>query len=154
MALLGARAPAAPTTSAAETPWTAAPPSRPAAASTPTSRHDIIFISSGALTNEGHFANVGDTRRLGLELSGAGTLARTVRWGAAYTYLRATFDTPLVLSSPNHPDARAGEIPVGAGRPIPGIPPGISRGIGSCPGVNSPSRATRYTVSARFRRSN
>ncbi len=33
---------------------------------------DIIFISSGALTNDGHFENVGDTVRSGLELGASG----------------------------------------------------------------------------------
>jgi outer membrane receptor protein involved in Fe transport len=84
-------------------------------------RDDIIFISSGELTNEGHFANVGDTLRRGMELSAYG-VAGAVRWSAAYTYLRATFDTPLTLSSPNHPDEDEGEISVSAGDSIPGVP--------------------------------
>jgi outer membrane receptor protein involved in Fe transport len=88
-----------------------------------TSNHDdIIFISSGALTNQGHFENVGDTLRRGLELGAFGAVSNRVRWGAAYTYLRATFDTPLVLSSPNHPEGVDGEIPVRAGDAIPGVP--------------------------------
>jgi hypothetical protein len=86
------------------------------------SRDDIIFISSGALTNQGHFANVGDTIRRGLELGAFGTVADVLRWSAAYTYLQATFDTPLTLSSPNHPDAVGGEIPVRPGDSIPGVP--------------------------------
>lgn len=85
-------------------------------------RDDITFISSGALTNEGHFVNVGDTLRRGLELGALGVVARTVRWGAAYTYLRAGFDTPLTLSSPNHPHQVAGEIAVGPGDSIPSVP--------------------------------
>ena len=82
---------------------------------------DIIFISSGALTNEGHFENVGNTARKGLEIHVSGT-ARRVQWDTSYTYLRATFDTPLVLSSPNHPDADDGEIDVEAGDSLPGVP--------------------------------
>jgi outer membrane receptor protein involved in Fe transport len=84
-------------------------------------RDDIVFISSGALTSQGHFANVGDTRRHGLELSASGA-AGALRWGAAYTYLRATFDTPLTLSSPNHPEEIGGEIAIRAGDSIPGVP--------------------------------
>jgi iron complex outermembrane recepter protein len=85
-------------------------------------RDDLIFISSGALTNEGHFENVGDTLRRGLELSAFGVVANTVRWSAAYTYLRATFETPLTLSSPNHPDEVDGEITVHPGAAIPSVP--------------------------------
>ena len=85
-------------------------------------RDDIIFVSSGALTNLGHFENVGDTLRRGLELSAFGALRKALRWSTAYTYLRATFDTPLTLSSPNHPEAVSGEIFVRSGDSIPGIP--------------------------------
>lgn len=88
-----------------------------------TANHDdLIFISSGALTNEGHFENVGDTRRRGLELSAFGVVANAVRWGASYTYLRGTFETPLTLSSPNHPDEIDGEITVRPGDSIPSVP--------------------------------
>jgi iron complex outermembrane receptor protein len=84
-------------------------------------RDDILFISSGALTNEGHFENVGETERRGIELGAAGSVGRT-RWTTSYTYLHATFETPLTLSSPNHPDAVNGEIEVAAGSNLPGIP--------------------------------
>jgi iron complex outermembrane receptor protein len=87
-----------------------------------TSNHDdLIFISSGALSNHGHFENVGDTVRRGLELMAAGA-AGVVRWSAAYTFLRATFETPLRLASPNHPDAIDGEIAVQPGNAIPSVP--------------------------------
>jgi hypothetical protein len=82
---------------------------------------DLVFVSSGALTNQGHFENVGDTLRRGLEISLHGA-RNGVRWSAAYTFLRATFDTPLVLTSPNNPDAIAGEIFVRPGDAIPGVP--------------------------------
>jgi outer membrane receptor protein involved in Fe transport len=84
-------------------------------------RDDIIFISSGALTSDGHFANVGDTLRRGVELNVFG-VAGPVRWGGAYSYLRATFDTALTLSSPNHPDEDEGEITVSPGDSIPSVP--------------------------------
>jgi outer membrane receptor protein involved in Fe transport len=85
-------------------------------------RDDIIFVSSGALTSEGHFENIGDTARKGLEL---GASVRIAQWGAlsgSYTVLRATFESPLVLSSPNHPEAVDDEIAVEAGDTIPGVP--------------------------------
>jgi outer membrane cobalamin receptor len=83
---------------------------------------DLIFISSGALTNQGHFENIGNTLRRGLELNAYGVAARGVRWSAAYTYLRATFEVPLTLSSPNHPDEIGGEIQVSSGASIPSVP--------------------------------
>lgn len=85
-------------------------------------RDDILFISSGALTNQGHFENVGDTKRQGVELNAAGPAGRAARWTASYTYLSATFETPLTLSSPNHPDAVDGEITVDRGQTLPGVP--------------------------------
>jgi outer membrane receptor protein involved in Fe transport len=82
---------------------------------------DIIFVSSGALTNSGHFENIGDTSRIGLEAMASGTFA-AVSWSGAYTLLHATFESPLVLSSPNHPAEFDGEISVEAGKSIPGVP--------------------------------
>jgi iron complex outermembrane receptor protein len=85
---------------------------------------DIIFVSSGALTNAGHFENIGDTSRTGLEATVSGTAGsgEVVAWGASYTYLRARFGTAMTLSSPNHPDEIDGEIFVPEGSWIPGIP--------------------------------
>ncbi len=83
---------------------------------------DILFISSGTLTNEGHFENVGDTLRQGLEIMANGPIGSHLRWTGSYTYLRATFETPLTVSSPNHPDAIDGEIFVPAGARLPSSP--------------------------------
>lgn len=43
-------------------------------------------------------------------------------WKKDGTYLRAAFETPLTLSSPNHPDEDDGEIEVRAGNAIPSVP--------------------------------
>lgn len=86
-----------------------------------TNSDDLQFISSGALTNEGYFANVGDTIRSGLELQFGGHLLG-VRWTAAYTHLRATYATPLTLGSEHHPGAVDGEIQVRAGASLPAVP--------------------------------
>jgi len=83
---------------------------------------DILFISSGTLTNEGHFENVGDTLRQGIEASVFGRVFKRLDLWASYTYLQATFETPLIVSSPNHPDAVEGEITVAKGAQLPGIP--------------------------------
>ena len=45
-----------------------------------------------------------------------------MRWGIAYSFLNARFDSALTLSSPNHPDEDDGEIEVEAGDRIPGVP--------------------------------
>ncbi|MEN8259173.1 MAG: TonB-dependent receptor [Pseudomonadota bacterium] len=83
---------------------------------------DIQFISSGELTSEGFFRNVGKTRRRGVE---AGVNAAFDRWRFAvnYTYLDATFRDSFIVNSPNNPSADAnGQIQVGKGDRIPGIP--------------------------------
>ena len=85
------------------------------------SSDDILFISSGPLTNTGHFQNIGNTRRQGLELAVSGGRDR-LRWDVAYSLVSATFNTPLTLSSPNHPDEEDGEIEVEASSRIPGVP--------------------------------
>jgi iron complex outermembrane receptor protein len=83
---------------------------------------DIIFISSGPLTNHGHFANVGTTSRAGLEFTASGPAPFRIAWRGAYTYLRATFASPLVLGSANHPDAVNDELAVQAGSRLPNVP--------------------------------
>jgi iron complex outermembrane recepter protein len=84
-------------------------------------RDDLTFISSGALTNEGYFANVGNTLRTGVEAE-VGGMTRGVNWTVAYTWLRPTFTTPLTLGSENHPLALEGEIAVEPGDSMPTVP--------------------------------
>ncbi|MGF1645247.1 MAG: TonB-dependent receptor [Thiotrichales bacterium] len=84
---------------------------------------DIIFISAGALTNQGYFDNVGRTSRRGIELGLHGVaLDDKLQWFVNYTRLRATFEDDLRLSSPNNPLAVDGEIAVVRGDRLPGIP--------------------------------
>ena len=85
------------------------------------SADDIIFVSSGAGTSAGYFANVDATRRQGLELWIRGR-SGAVNWDASYTLLDATFQDRLTLSSPAHPMAADGEIEVEPGDFIPGVP--------------------------------
>jgi len=87
-----------------------------------TSFDDLIFISSGALTNEGYFQNVAQTLRQGVELSIGGTLFNRLHGLLNYTFISATFETDLTVSSPNHPEAKGGEIDVEKGDRIPGVP--------------------------------
>lgn len=85
-------------------------------------RDDIIFISAGALTNEGYFANVGRTRRQGLELNLSGTAGEQLAWSASYSMLDATFEESFNVASAHNPAAIDDEIEVQPGDRLPGIP--------------------------------
>lgn len=87
-----------------------------------TNDDDIVFISAGALTNEGFFDNVGETRRDGIELNVSGGTGRRFTWSLDYTYLDATFRDDFVVASPNNPRAVDGEIEVEAGDRLPLVP--------------------------------
>lgn len=90
-----------------------------------TNKDDILFISAGALTNEGFFHNVGRTRREGLELSLDGSIGERAEWFAHYTYLDATFESSFSVQSANNPFAVDGEIAVSAGDRLPLVPRGL-----------------------------
>jgi outer membrane receptor protein involved in Fe transport len=84
---------------------------------------DILFISAGALTNEGYFDNVGETERQGIEVNLNGSLVENrLDWFFAYTRLKATFRDDITLPSPNSPFAVDGEISVSSGDRLPGLP--------------------------------
>jgi iron complex outermembrane receptor protein len=87
-----------------------------------TNENDILFISAGALSNEGYFDNVGRTRRDGIELSLDGTIGSRTRWFAHLTHLDATFETSFFVPSENNPFATEGEIFVAKGDRLPLIP--------------------------------
>jgi outer membrane receptor protein involved in Fe transport len=76
---------------------------------------------SGALTSEGYFDNIGQTRRQGIEINTAGEVGR-VSWFVNYSFLDATFRQDLLLQSPNNPAAEAGEIRVRPGDRLPLLP--------------------------------
>jgi outer membrane receptor protein involved in Fe transport len=86
---------------------------------------DILFqVTGGASSNEGFFANVGDTRRQGFEGSLSGlAFDKRLHWFANYTYLDATYLSSFTETSANHPDAdENGQIQVQKGDRIPGLP--------------------------------
>ncbi len=94
--------------------------------------NDILFVSSGPLTNEGYFSNVGDTLRRGIEARLHGRVRLSPRggrleWSANYTYLDATFQTPFVSPSANNPLANNGQINVAAGAHLPSIPAQVGK---------------------------
>ena len=83
--------------------------------------NDIAFINS-VTTGRAFFANIGDTRRQGVD---AGLQLKTDRWLAyvAYTYTDATFQSGFVESAGSNPAADAnGNITVQSGNRLPGIP--------------------------------
>jgi iron complex outermembrane receptor protein len=95
-------------------------------------RDDILFQTTGGpQANVGFFDNVGDTLRIGIEVSLSQRVER-LRWFFEYSYIEATFDDDFVVNSPNHPvfedepdsPAIAGEekLLVSSGSSIPGIP--------------------------------
>ncbi len=87
---------------------------------------DLLFQSTGgAQSNQGYYANVGRTRRQGIEASLRGAmLAGRLQWHLNYTHLDATFRTPFLENSVNHPDAdpQTGLIAVARGNRIPSLP--------------------------------
>jgi Outer membrane receptor proteins, mostly Fe transport len=90
-----------------------------------TNTDDILFqVTGGIKSNEGFFANVGDTRRQGLEASIDGTSRnKRLHWYANYSFLDATYLSSFFEKSANHPDADAdGEIFVHKGDRIPSLP--------------------------------
>jgi iron complex outermembrane receptor protein len=89
---------------------------------TTTNTNDIISVSSTVVLGKGFFQNAGNTRRQGLE---AGITYQSAPWNVYtnYTFVDATFQTPLTLSSPNNPFADAnGNIFVVPGDHIPASP--------------------------------
>lgn len=90
-----------------------------------TNKNDILFqVTGGASSNEGFFANVGDTRRRGFEATLDGSaLEGRLRTYASYTYLDATYRTGFLEVSANHPEAdEDGIIVVSRGDRIPSLP--------------------------------
>jgi outer membrane receptor protein involved in Fe transport len=95
-------------------------------------RDDIIFQSTGGATaNIGYFANVGSTRRLGVEAGLEGLVFEDWRWYTNYGFIDATFQSNFTVSSPNNPystptfgpnNAYTATVDVKKGDRIPGIP--------------------------------
>ncbi|MGH1463314.1 MAG: TonB-dependent receptor [Neptuniibacter sp.] len=84
-----------------------------------TNHDDIIFQNAGTSASEGYFANVGETRRMGIELA-ATKRYENLTLGVSYTYMDASFQTGFDSVSNNNPlgDTR----PVEEGDSIPGLP--------------------------------
>ena len=94
------------------------------------SEDDIYGISSSVST--GYFQNIGSTRRQGFE---TGLTYRDRRWSAhaQYSYIDATFRSPLPLHSPSNPFRdRDGNIQVLPGDHLPLIPKNRIKLGGDC----------------------
>ena len=84
--------------------------------------NDIQFISS-ELSGAGYFDNVGRTRRQGVELGLSGEVAKRFHWHTGYSFIDATYRTPLSLISENNSTANAdGFISVTPGDRLPLVP--------------------------------
>lgn len=115
---------------------------------------DILFISSGMVANQGYFANVGDTRRQGIEADLTGRTrfgGLRIEGSVHYTFLAATFQTPFTAPSALHPDAVNGLIDVPAGAHIPSVPRHIAKlalsvasAFGLSGGVNLVANSSQY----------
>ena len=88
------------------------------------SRDDILFVA-GSRVGTGYFRNAGTTQRAGLESTISAKLGR-VDAHLRYQFLRATFESSLLLPGANHPEAtttpEGDVIAVEAGDRIPGLP--------------------------------
>jgi outer membrane receptor protein involved in Fe transport len=90
---------------------------------------DIQFISAGAgAINAGFFQNVGKTRRRGAE-AGLQLAAGPWTFLANYSFVRATFESSFLVTSPSKSsaadldgDGEVDDIQVSPGNRIPGIP--------------------------------
>jgi iron complex outermembrane receptor protein len=83
-------------------------------------KDDIFGIATSV--SQGFFQNIGDTRREGLE---AGLNYRGPAWSAYanYSFVQATFESPILTPSPSNPFQDAnGDIQVEPGDRLPGIP--------------------------------
>ncbi|MEW6436402.1 MAG: TonB-dependent receptor [Pseudomonadota bacterium] len=86
-----------------------------------TNQNDIYSVPS-IVTGLGSYTNAGDTLRQGVDV---GATYTTEKWDvyANYSYIDARFQSAILLSSPNNPDADAnGNIQVEPGDNLPGIP--------------------------------
>ncbi len=83
---------------------------------------DILFVES-QVQGRAYFQNIGNDLRQGVDAGLKLQTGRLQSW-IDYSYTDATFQSPLVLNSPNNPGANAqGLIFVRPGSQMPGIPP-------------------------------
>jgi outer membrane receptor protein involved in Fe transport len=82
--------------------------------------NDLQFIAAN--TNQGYFANVGSTRRQGLDFALGGKEGK-LNWHLAYSYVEATYQSSFQVSAGSNSTADAnGDITVRPGDRIPLVP--------------------------------
>lgn len=90
-----------------------------------TENQDDIYTIFSAQAGRGYFTNIGTTLRQGFEAAASYRNERLALYGS-YSYVDATFQTPLTVDSPNNPlNPDPGEpfpVNVAKGSHIPGIP--------------------------------
>lgn len=91
------------------------------------STDDIVFVSSGTQRGAGHFENVPETLRWGVETRLTAGAGLPVSGFVTYTFQQAEYGSDLRLASPFHPAADDGEIAVSRGDRLPGIPSHVGR---------------------------
>lgn len=86
------------------------------------SANDINFVTDAASPTQGYFANVGSTRRRGVELSSQSNFEH-LALQTSYSYIQATYQSAFALISPDNSSADAnGVIQVSPGNRIPNVP--------------------------------
>lgn len=85
-----------------------------------TNSDDLQFIAANT-AGTGYFKNVGDTRRVGLDLS-LSAVTGDFRWSAGYSFIKATYESTFDIASNVNSSNIGGVITVNPGDNIPGIP--------------------------------
>lgn len=82
---------------------------------------DIQFIATNATNGMGYFDNVGKTRRQGLDLGLSGAVDKFT-WNAGYSYVNATYQTPIELVNEVNSTVQDDVIQVNRGDRLANIP--------------------------------
>ena len=83
--------------------------------------NDIQFQYAGAANSAGYFANVGRTKRQGLDL-GLGGVVNKLTWNTSYSYIKATYDTSFDVANETNSSRADDAIVINKGDEMPGIP--------------------------------
>ncbi len=83
--------------------------------------NDIQFQYAGAANSAGYFANVGRTKRQGLDL-GIGGIVNKLTWNTSYSYIKATYDASFDVANETNSSRANDAIVINKGDEMPGIP--------------------------------
>lgn len=82
---------------------------------------DIQFTASNQLSGAGYYRNIGRTKRQGLDFGLNGNLDK-FKWGASYSYVRATYDTDVEFANQSNSSNDDGIYTATKGDYLPTIP--------------------------------